>query len=78
MDFGLIALALVIGAKILDYIAPKTKTKLDDGIRDVVYKVLPLLPAAKEARPSGPAPEANKATPEAPKSLAGFKVRDHR
>lgn len=77
MDFGLIALALFIGAKILDYVAPRTKTKIDDGIRDVVHKVIPLLPAAKEARATAPAPAPTVKAPEA-KSLTGFKVRDHR
>lgn len=81
MDFGLIALILVVGAKVLDYVAPKTKTKVDDTIRDVVHKVIPLLPAAKErAREAAPAP--SMAPPEMPKAVKpadlGFKVRDHR
>lgn len=80
MDFGLIALIMFVGSKVLDYIAPRTKTKVDDAFRDAIHKVLPLLPAAKAAaaaRPSAtttvqgarPAPEAK---------LSGFNIRDHR
>lgn len=81
MDFGLIALIAFVAAKVLDYVAPKTKNKVDDFIRDGVHKVIPLLPAAKEAkaaRESGGMIEASKPAPEQPKSLAGFQVRDNR
>lgn len=83
MDFGLIALILVVGAKVLDYVAPKTKTKVDDTARDLIHKVLPLLPAAKEARAKAEEPVMGKLAPPAlpaatkPADL-GFKVRDHR
>lgn len=77
MDFGLIALILVVGAKVLDYVAPKTKTKVDDMARDAIHKVLPLLPAAKEARANGGTVE-GKVSPPPAMTRAGFKVRDHR
>ena len=80
MDFGLLALVLFVASKVLDYAAPKTKTTVDDKFRDAVHWLIPLLPAAKEAKAAravAPAPAGSKPAPEV-KSLAGFKVRDHR
>lgn len=76
MDFGLIALILVAASKVLDYIAPLTKSKLDDKARDAVHFVLPMLPAAKAAAAASVVPKM--AAPEQPKSLTGFRVTDHR
>lgn len=79
MDFGLIALIALVVSKVLDYVAPKTKNKVDDAIRDAVYKVIPLLPAAKEARaPATETLEGSTPAPEPPKTLSGFRIRDHR
>jgi hypothetical protein len=79
MDFGLIALILFVGSKVLDYAAPKTKNTWDDKVRAAVHWLIPLLPAAKEAkaRAVAPAPAANKPAP-APQAVTGFNVRDHR
>lgn len=80
MDFGIIALALFVASKVLDYVAPKTKTKVDDKAREAVHWLIPLLPAAKEAkaaRATASAPEANKPAP-APQAVTGLNVRDHR
>lgn len=80
MDFGLLALALFVASKILDYAAPKTKTTVDDKFRDAVHWLIPLLPAAKEAKAAravAPAPTPDKAPP-APQAVKGFTVRDHR
>ena len=74
MDFGLIALVLVIAKTALDYIAPRTKNKVDDKARDAVGKAQELLPAAKaviDATQKAPAPAA--------KQVEGFGMaRDHR
>ena len=72
MDFGLIALVLVLAKTVLDYVAPRTKTKVDDKARDAVGKAQELLPAAKAisdaAKPATPA-----------KEVTGFGMaRDHR
>lgn len=78
MDFGLIALSLFLASKILDYVAPRTKTTIDDKVRAVVYFILPLLPAAKETRAKAAAPAPTMPAPEPPKALSGFRVTDHR
>lgn len=91
MDYlGLAALILVVAGKVLDYVAPKTSTKIDDGLRDLVHKVLPMLPAAKAATAtSAQSSQARAAatiiiepTKPAPETKAvvglGFNVRDHR
>lgn len=44
MDFGLIALIVVAAGKVLDYVAPRTKTTMDDKIREVVQYGLGFLP----------------------------------
>lgn len=72
MDFGLIALVLVVAKTILDYVAPRTKTKADDKARDAVGKAQEFLPAAKAVvdatKPATPA-----------KEVTGFGMaRDHR
>lgn len=77
MDFGLVALVLLVGGKVLDYVAPRTKNKVDDRIRSIFHKAEELLPLAEtvsKATASKPS--------EAPKQVEGFKadggVRDHR
>jgi hypothetical protein len=45
-----IALGLVIAKIVLDFVAPRTKTKADDIARDVLAK-LPPLPATPVAKP---------------------------
>lgn len=80
MDFGLIALVLLVSSKVLDYVAPKTKTKIDDKARDLVHWAIPLLPAAKDAkavRETGGTVEGTQ-RPQPPAAITGFKVRDHR
>jgi hypothetical protein len=73
MDFGLIALILVLAKTALDYIAPRTKTKADDKARDAVGRAQEFLPAAKAL--AGVA--AKPATPT--KEVTGFGMgRDHR
>jgi hypothetical protein len=44
MDFGIIALVIVGAGKVLDYVAPRTKTKVDDKIREGFGYVLSFLP----------------------------------
>jgi hypothetical protein len=44
MDFGLIALIVVGAGKVLDYVAPRTKTTVDDKIRQGFQWALSLLP----------------------------------
>lgn len=73
MDFGLIALVLVIAREVLNYIAPKTKTKVDDKIRDGA-NALPL-PSLHDAIHQ----VTDKDKPPVAKPVEGFGVaRDHR
>lgn len=79
MDFGLIALIIVAGGKVVDYIAPRTKTKVDDRIRDGFQWALRLLPIVNKRLGD----EVTKAEKEPPQEMArkveGFgTVRDHR
>lgn len=77
MDFGLIALIVVGAGKVLDYVAPRTKTKVDDKIREGFGYVLSFLPFVN--RQLGDA--VNKAKQEPPVEIArkdGPVVRDHR
>lgn len=63
-----ITLGLVIAKYVLDYVAPRTKTKVDDKFRDVADQLpLPSLPKAVED-----------ATRKAPATQGGVTVRDHR
>ena len=64
-------LALVVFKYVLDFVAPRTKNKADDKVRDAVDKLpLPSLPdAAKEVMPKDPTST----------QVRGFGVaRDHR
>lgn len=78
MDFGLAALIIVAVGKTLDYIAPRTKTTVDDKIRGVVQYALGFLPFVNrqladkvdEAKSEPPVVVARKAD--------GSTVRDHR
>lgn len=79
--FGLIALGIVTAGKLLDYVAPRTKTKVDDKIRTVFQWGLGLLPfvnkklADKVGEASSEPPVVVARTTEAP---GGVVVRDHR
>lgn len=44
MDFGIIALAIVGAGKLLDYVAPRTKTSVDDKIRSAFQWAIGFLP----------------------------------
>jgi hypothetical protein len=84
MDFGIIALGVVLIGKVLDYVAPKTKNTVDDKIRDVFNRgkdmVLPLLEkvfTAKSDRPADPAPVESNPIPRVTTTAEGT-VRDHR
>lgn len=75
-----ITLGLVVLKYVLDYVAPKTKTKVDDKVRDEMAKLpLPSLPtaAAEAAKEAGIKMEKPSAAP-----VVGFgpgqTARDHR
>lgn len=78
MDFGLIALVAVAGGKLLDYIAPRTKTTVDDRIRDGFQWALGFLPFVNKRLSD----EVDKAKQEPAVVVArkaeGPQVRDHR
>lgn len=78
MDFGLIALITVAAGKLLDYVAPRTKTKVDDKIRDGFQWALSLLPFVNKRLGD----EVDKAKQEPAVVVArkdsGPQVRDHR
>lgn len=79
MDFGLIALITVAAGKLLDYVAPRTKTKVDDKIRDGFQWALGLLPFVNKRLSD----EVDKAESEPPvvvaREVTGFgQARDHR
>lgn len=79
MDFGLLALVIVGAGKLLDYVAPRTKTKVDDKIREGFGYVVGLLPFVKPDL----AAKVNEAKAEPAKEMArkveGFgTARDHR
>lgn len=79
MDFGLIALIVVGVGKTLDYVAPRTKTKVDDKIRGAFTWALGFLPFVNKRL----ADEVDKAKSEPPvvvaREVPGFgKARDHR
>jgi len=84
MDFGLLALIIVGTGKVLDYVAPRTKTKWDDRIRDGVSYVVGFIPLVnkmlgdkiKDAQKEPPMPMARTAPSDAPPG--GPVVRDHR
>jgi hypothetical protein len=79
MDFGIIALVVVATGKLLDYVAPRTKNKVDDKIRSVFQYGLGLLPFVH----SKLGDEVSKAKQEPPvvvaRQVEGFgTARDHR
>lgn len=67
---GYIAFAIALASLILHFVAPKTKTKVDDKIMDFVDKGADLLPKL--------APMAKEEAPKAEKKADGTVVRDHR
>lgn len=79
--FGLIALGIVTAGKLLDYVAPRTKTKVDDKARAVFQWAVQLLPfvnkplADKVGQASKEPAEVVARTGAAP---GGVVVRDHR
>jgi hypothetical protein len=72
MDFGLIALILVVAKTVLDYVAPRTKNKTDDKVRDGVAKAQEFLPAAKALA------DATKTKAQATQVTGFGTARDHR
>jgi hypothetical protein len=84
LDFGLIALVLVIAREVLTYVAPRTKTKGDDKALAGVKKAQELLPAiipaatATAPRERMPAPAPTRPAPTTIKGFDGSVVRDHR
>lgn len=66
IDFGLVAAILIAAKIVLDYVAPRTKNKVDDKAKDIVDKANEVAPIV---------------APLFPKSVEGFKTdtsRDHR
>lgn len=79
MDFGLIALITVGAGKLLDYVAPRTKTKVDDKIRDAFQWALGLLPFVnKQLGDAVDKAEQEPAVVVARKDPSAPVVRDHR
>jgi ferric-dicitrate binding protein FerR (iron transport regulator) len=79
MDFGIIALVVVGAGKLLDYVAPRTKTTVDDKVRGAFQWALGFLPFVNKRL----ADEVGKAQSEPPVVVAsqveGFgTARDHR
>lgn len=79
MDFGLIALIVVGAGKVLDYVAPRTKTTVDDKIRGAFQWAIGFLPFVNK----GLAAAVDKAEQEPPVVVARTApdapvVRDHR
>lgn len=79
MDFGLLALIIVAGGKVADYVAPRTKNKWDDRIRDGIQWALRLLPIVNK-RMGDAVDKAGKEPPqEVARKVEGFgTARDHR
>lgn len=74
MDFGLIALGLVIAREVFNFVAKRTKTKKDDAVAEMVNKIpLPSLADAMKALDKDKA----KAVPMT-KMPDGSMARDHR
>ena len=72
----LLGVILAAASLVLHYVAPKTKTKADDKVKEAVdFAKDKILPGAKALAPKPSAPEA-------PKAVTGFQaeggVRDHR
>jgi hypothetical protein len=79
MDFGLIAMILVAAKIVLDYVAPRTKNKVDDKAKQIVDKANEVAPLVKPLFQAAPdAAALAKAADNPPVPVAGFKVRDHR
>lgn len=76
MDFGLIALIAVGAGKLLDYVAPRTKTKVDDKIRDGFQWALSLLPFVNKKL--GDAVDKAEQEPAVVVARKDPRVRDHR
>jgi hypothetical protein len=53
MDFGIIALVVVGAGKLLDYVAPRTKTTVDDKVRGAFQWALGFLPFVNKRLASG-------------------------
>lgn len=70
MDFGLIAMILVVAKIALDYVAPRTKNKVDDKAKKIVDKANELAPLVKPLFP--------KADSKPVEGFATNSSRDHR
>lgn len=79
MDFGLIALITVAAGKLLDYVAPRTKTKVDDKIRDGFQWALGLLPFVNKQLADKVADAEKEPAVVVAREVQGFgSARDHR
>jgi hypothetical protein len=78
MDFGLIALIVVAAGKTLDYVAPRTKTTVDDKVRSVFQWAIGLLPFVNKDLAGKVEQAKSEPAVVVARKAGGVEVRDHR